>query len=371
MNLTGFYPPPVQSLISEAEEDEDTGPTSSFQPAPSKKRKGNTNSPGVKQDIQPIILQMNPRPTQLILARTIRATFPNVNVLQCRELRNGDEIFIQPANALSRLTIANITNLQYMFPNSKIAIRSPMQKKKEAPSYVITNVSFNYSVEDIKTELNNCELPPKEVSRIVSRATNKQTKLIRVFASHPSHVITAVKNGVILGFQKHRCEESNRKPNVVQCFKCQGYGHVSKDCPNTLKCLRCSGEHTVKDCQKPKEDPVCANCNEKHASIYKGCRVYQSEVNKVVEKQQQRKSYANATANTVTNSIQVKDVVVFVADLLKRLRTVLQTMSGSDVIAAVSECATLHFSTPISGKVIFDQIESLSKPANPASHPTS
>lgn len=367
MSLTGFYPPPIRNLVNEAGED-----ANPFQPAPSKKRKGNTlNSPTNKPEVQPVILQINPRPTQLMLARTIRATFPNVNVLQCRELRSIDEIFIQPGDAVSRSTICNVTNLHYMFPNSKITIRSPMQKKKEAPSYVITNVSFDYTLEDIKTELTNCNLPPKDVARIVSRATNKPTKLVRVFTSHPNHVVTAVKNGVFLGFQRHRCEESNRKPNVIQCFKCQGYGHVSKECPNTLKCLRCSGDHTVKDCQTPKEEPVCANCSEKHASIYKGCRIYQTEVNKVVEKQQQRKSYANVTANTITNSIQVKDVVVFVADLLQKLRSILQTMSGSDVIAAVSNCATLHFSSPISGEVIYNQIELLNKPTIPTIPSTS
>lgn len=352
----GFYNQPIQTLIDSAQEDEE-----GFTPTRGKKRKGNFLNSPPKPAVKPIILQINPRPSQLVLARSIRATFPNVQIVHCRELRSMDEIFIQPRDELSRSTLADVTNLHVLFPNARMSVKTPISKQKEADSYVITNVSFDYTLDDIKAELTRCDMPPKEVSRITSRATNNQTKLIRVFTSNPTHVAKAVKHGIYLGFQKYRCEESNRKPNVLQCFKCQGYGHISKECPNMVKCLRCSGEHTVKTCEKPKEDPMCANCGEKHASIYKGCKVYQTEVTKVVEKKQQAKTYANVTANAITNSFQIENVVVFIADLLQKLRRVLHTISSSDVIAAVSQCAALHFKTPISGEVIHSEIDKLNR----------
>lgn len=365
--MANFYNTPITSLLTGAQTAEPYPDNpNQWQETRAKKRKGNELlSPKTPaSSVKPIIVSMAPRPAQIFVARAIRATFPHVRVLQCRELRNPNEMFIQPADESSRTILSNQSNLNLMFPNVQISTRSPIQKQKETPSYVITNVSFNYTLDDIKLELSYCNLPPKDLSRIVSRVTNKETKLIRVFAAHPSHVVRAVENGVTLGFQLHRCEASNRKPNVTQCFKCQGYGHISKDCVKTLTCLRCSGDHAVKDCVKPKEDPLCANCGEKHAAIYKGCKSYQAEVSKVVEKQQQRKTYANAASSSITNSIQVENVIVFIADLLQKLRAVLHTMSGSDVIAAVSQCATLHFKLPVTGEVIYNLIEQINKPTN-------
>lgn len=367
--MAGFYNQPIQSLINSAQEDEQED----WNAAPTKKRRGSElGSPaqGTRKLPKPMIIQIKPRPSQIVLARAIKATFPSVHVVQSRELRSPDEIFIQAGDEGSRTTLFNVVNLNYMFPNATIQVRNPLPRQNSQPSYVITNVPHSFTLADIKHELEfTNKMPAKDVSRIVSRATNQATKLIRVFTANPQHALSAVKHGVYLGFQKHRCEESTQKPTIQQCFKCQGYGHMAKECAKELKCLRCSGEHSLKDCKQPKEEPTCANCGEKHASIYKGCKVYQAEVNKVIEKKQTTKTYAMAATQPITNSIQIENVVVFIADLLVKLRSVLHTISSSDVIAAVSQCATLHFKTPINGEVLHNHIEAVRKP-KPSDGPT-
>lgn len=46
--------------------------------------------------------------------------------------------------------------------------------------------------------------------------------------------------------------------NVIRCFNCCGYHHVSVGCKNKLVCPRCAGEHTVKDCRST--SLKCINC---------------------------------------------------------------------------------------------------------------
>ncbi|XP_023212011.1 uncharacterized protein LOC111614878 [Centruroides sculpturatus] len=53
---------------------------------------------------------------------------------------------------------------------------------------------------------------------------------------------------------------------ILQCFKCCGYNHSSRDCPQTYyTCSHCAGEHTYKDCPNFEYEPICCNCQHDHA----------------------------------------------------------------------------------------------------------
>ena len=96
-----------------------------------------------------------------------------------------------------------------------------------------------------------------KLSMIISRASGKPTKLIRVITDSTNHVLAAQKDGVKIGWLIYRCEPSKEPPHVKQCFKCQKYEHSAIECKNEQRCLRCSGQHTVKQCAEPKKSQVC------------------------------------------------------------------------------------------------------------------
>lgn len=59
---------------------------------------------------------------------------------------------------------------------------------------------------------------------------------------------------------------------VKQCYRCQGYGHISEICNFTPKCCKCGGLHLTPDCEhKGRITPTCANCGQAHPSTYRGC----------------------------------------------------------------------------------------------------
>lgn len=65
-------------------------------------------------------------------------------------------------------------------------------------------------------------------------------------------------------------------PKVIQCFKCQGFGHRVDDCVSKEEtCVKCSGRHMAKDCKEniQKHELKCSNCKENHVASYRGCRV--------------------------------------------------------------------------------------------------
>lgn len=59
---------------------------------------------------------------------------------------------------------------------------------------------------------------------------------------------------------------------VVQCYRCQGFGHTSHNCHEKPICVKCAGEHRAIDCLKlASEDPLCCHCQGPHPANYSQC----------------------------------------------------------------------------------------------------
>ena len=316
----------------------------------------NTNS----ETIWPVIITINPRPTQVHFARLMRNNFPQLKINCIRELPNNNDFFIRPEDQTTRECLMNASNLQLVFPNTSINARNTLPKTKSKPSFVIENVHQSIQENEVKEELlNNNAMNVIKVLRITSRATGKP-KLIRVISDSSNHVTVAVKHGVVkIGWVIHRCEPSKEPPHVKQCFKCQKFGHSASDCKDELRCLRCVDKLTVKSWNELKEGAKCANCGGSHATVYRGCPAYQNAVTEA-NKQKQETKYSSAVTwkdTQNTQSLTTTKITVLVAEVLSKIRNNLNTMSYSDIISVVSNSASRVFNERIDGQEIHDNIK--------------
>ena len=78
---------------------------------------------------------------------------------------------------------------------------------------------------------------------------------------------------------------------VTQCYHCQGYGHLSSECPKKNEdpcCAFCAGNHRSKFCNN-KERPKCINCSRNptrscdHYAFSSDCPLMAQQRNKVIE----------------------------------------------------------------------------------------
>lgn len=71
-------------------------------------------------------------------------------------------------------------------------------------------------------------------------------------------------------------EDPRKKSSIVQCKRCQQYGHSKNNCLRPYRCVKCAKSHNTIDCPiKDKNTPAtCALCLENHPANYKGCSVY-------------------------------------------------------------------------------------------------
>lgn len=72
----------------------------------------------------------------------------------------------------------------------------------------------------------------------------------------------------------------------TQCFRCQNFGHASRNCYLPPRCVKCPEPHASKDCpKKDRDSPArCCNCNEDHAASYSKCPERQKYLKRLKEK---------------------------------------------------------------------------------------
>lgn len=80
-----------------------------------------------------------------------------------------------------------------------------------------------------------------------------------------------------------RFETPNKKQIIVQCKRCQNYGHTRNQYTQQFRCVKCAGAHDYRTCEKKMADgklAKCALCEGAHPANYKGCQVYLDIVSK-------------------------------------------------------------------------------------------
>lgn len=94
---------------------------------------------------------------------------------------------------------------------------------------------------------------------------------------------------VYIDFQRYTITDYVK---IKRCFKCQGFGHIGKDCQRKETCSRCAGEHEFKRCTvTDKNDFKCANCTfaklgenqAKHEATDTKCTMYQKRLDSYLQ----------------------------------------------------------------------------------------
>ena len=111
----------------------------------------------------------------------------------------------------------------------------------------------------------------------------------------------------VIYFAYEKFEVSVYVDKPWQCYKCQGYGHNSKECKYKARCLICAGPHQFRDCPNKNDanfNARCPNCNGNHAANYGGCPNY--KVAKKVEQVRaiKRISYKDALLEVKKDNLQ-------------------------------------------------------------------
>lgn len=76
-------------------------------------------------------------------------------------------------------------------------------------------------------------------------------------------------------------EPPKKVNDIVQCHRCQQFGHTRAYCRKPFRCVKCALDHPTAECTMNKTNsPRCIHCLQNHTANYKGCQVYQKLIQK-------------------------------------------------------------------------------------------
>lgn len=124
--------------------------------------------------------------------------------------------------------------------------------------------------------------------------------------------------------------EKELKRGLTQCYNCQSFGHISKNCGKHHKCVKCMESHEPGKClvkiipgesaENRTTKAMCVNCGGDHPASFRGCpeaikllnRIKKEQEAKQQERQQKWERMAfirNSAARGVVPEISFSDII--------------------------------------------------------------
>lgn len=158
--------------------------------------------------------------------------------------------------------------------NIKINYHTYQLKQERAFRVVIKGIHHSTPVSDIKAHLITKGHQVRSIRNIVSRITKTPLPMFFVdLDPSPNNQsifdIRSYENAII------EIEAPRKFDDIVQCYRCQQFGHTKSYCRKPFKCVKCGLGHATTECRKARDSPPqCVHCQGNHTASYRGCSEY-------------------------------------------------------------------------------------------------
>ena len=192
----------------------------------------------------------------------LRQYHPSLRVFQIKQSQKGWIFIIDTPKDFAILQ--SETKMQQVFgPKVKVSLPKSYHPADASKSkfLVFKGVSINITIIYFKELLDFNKIYHAETERMKSKRTGKDLPFIKIKSDDPKQAEALISGGLVC--QKtgiiFRVEEFKTTPSILQCFKCQGFGHKAPNCTKTEKCV------------------VCGECRRPHVANYRGCPAYKDQ----------------------------------------------------------------------------------------------
>lgn len=184
--------------------------------------------------------------------------------------------------------------------DKKIMFHTYQLKQERAYRVVIKNLHFSTPISLIKDELQSLGHQVRNIINIKSRLSKQPMSMFyvdlepnqnnkNIFDIH--HLFNAIV----------KIEPPIKTNDIIQCYRCQQFGHSKTYCRKMFNCVKCGLNHRTDNCSKPENTPPqCVNCLQHHTANYKGCSVYRDLLKKRNNIRSQIRNYHHASENFPT-----------------------------------------------------------------------
>jgi len=194
-------------------------------------------------------------------------TLANSDTFSYKATGRGNIRLMPKDSTTYRKIVAHLDNCQFAF-------RTFQLKEERAFRIVVKGLHHTTPIEEVKEAFVNLGHNVRDAKNAVSRVTKMPLSMFFINLE-PAPTNKKVFEINRLCHAVVSIEEPKKFDEVVQCFRCQAFGHTKRYCKLEYVCVKCGLSHDSLNCMKAKEDPpVCGNCGDEHTASYRGCRIY-------------------------------------------------------------------------------------------------
>ena len=315
-------------------------------------------------------IKSNPKKLQNVL-KLIKpdANFKNVSVC-----RSGDIKIVA-----STPHDENILRQAWVNHETHGQLKPRLPKEKTANhETTILNLPTCITNNEIKDQLKESLLSPKDIYRFNKKGTQEPSKNVKVTFGSKTEKDSFIATGFFIYSQHFKVVENKPLPTVLQCYKCQKFGHNFYECKEAAStCLRCGGDHRLSSCMILRDQAKCANCLQNHAANYKGCQSYKDALKNAKEIEANKpRSTSYASAANKSASLKPEAILACLAECLSELVSLMNTSISEskrldDMVPfkIVSSAAARHLNVHFNPNDIFLKAMSPSPTTSPAKPP--
>jgi hypothetical protein len=159
---------------------------------------------------------------------------------------------------------------------NKVEFHTYQPRQQRAYRVVIRYIHYSIEQENLINEIEAYGHKVRNLWNIKHRVTRRPLSLFFVDLE-PAGNNKEIYNITYLQNMRIQIEPPHQKKNnIPQCKKCQGYFHTKGYCEHKPRCVKCGNMHNTENCKLPRTEPAkCVHCGEGHPANYRGCKVYQ------------------------------------------------------------------------------------------------
>lgn len=170
-------------------------------------------------------------------------------------------------------------------------------KDDRAYRIVIRNLHYSVPLGDIKKELQTEGHIVRNIMNIKHRQSREPLNLFFVDLE-PQNNNKDIYELKHLFNTKITIEAPRKYRGIIQCSRCQQYGHSKTYCNKPYNCVKCASQHPTTTCTKARNTAAkCVLCQGNHPANYRGCTVYKDLVTKRNTSMQNTYRKPQSTAN--------------------------------------------------------------------------